>query len=351
MYNVWLSLIDSERKFVDRMTKLRSMFYENVLRHWPLLDKHLDAIIVGEQLAMLNNELLLQPMEQHIADSAGATMDSSVFEIYITKSHKIYREYCQKMPHTFSSLRTTQTQDPKFAPFVNTVGLSLAWFGKSWEDYLRLPVSHIEHYLNSIQSLVNIVTSLEEPAAFEEAARLRRALESVEWLKTLVSTLLAGAQNCEDIQHLEKRVHTVDADIFSQLRLLDSGRRIKYQGGMAIKLKAQGPWQSVHTVLLDNFLFWGKVKPHRRGKGDKLLVLDDPIPVEALDITPSCDQHQLQKATMFDEIPRGTVLYIITVKNSSLDRKAHLLGAPGLDEQKSWLKHLTAATTGFDSRV
>jgi hypothetical protein len=351
MHNVWLSLIDIEQNFVDRMTKLRKMFYDNVLRNWPLLDKHLDAILVGEQLANLNKVLLLQTMEHHISDSAGATIDPSIFETYMKKSHRVYREYCQRMPHAISSLRTTQMQDQKFAPFVNTVGLSLAWFGKSWEDYLKLPLSHIDVYINSLQSLIDIVNSLDEPAAFLEAVRLRRALEAVKWLKALCSALIEDAQNREDVQILEKRVHTVDADFFSQLRLLDAGRRIRYQGGMAIKLKSQGPWQSVHTVLLDNFLVWGKVKLLKKSKVDKIMVLDAPIPIDALEIVPPCDQHQFQKATMFDEIARGSVVYIITVRNKDSDDKAHMLGALGLDEHKLWLEHLNAAISGSNARV
>jgi hypothetical protein len=351
MHNIWLSLIDVEQKFVERMTKLRKMFYDNVLRNWPLLDKHLDAILVGEQLANLNKVLLLQTMEHHISDSAGATIDPLIFETYMKESHRLYREYCQRMPHAISSLRTTQMQDQKFTPFVNTVGLSLTWFGKTWEDYLKLPLSHIDLYINSLQSLIDIVNSLDESVGFREAVRLRRALEAVKWLKTLCSTLIEDAQNREDVQILEKRVHTVDADYFSQLRLLDSARRIRYQGGMAIKLKSQGPWQSVHAVLLDNFLVWGKVKLLKKSKADKIMVLDAPIPVDALEIAPPCEQHQFQKATMFDEIARGSVVYIITVKNKDSDDKAHMLGALGVNEHKLWLEHLNAATTRSNAMV
>jgi hypothetical protein len=167
----------------------------------------------------------------------------------------------------------------------------------------------------------------------------------VQWLKTLSSTLLEDAQGREDIQNLEKRIHTLDSDLFSQLRMLDSTRRVRHQGGMVVKLKSQGPWQSVHVMLLDNFLLWGKVKSQKKGKGDRIMVLDSPIAVEDLEVVTPCEQHQFQRATMFDDIPRGSVVYIITVKSKSTDTKPHMLGAFGYKEQKEWLEHFTAAMT------
>jgi hypothetical protein len=345
MHDLWLSLIDEERKFIDRMTKLRRMFYNNVIRQWPLLEKHLEAMLIGERLAAVNKEFLLQPMEQQVIETDGAICDSSMFEQWTNKAHNVYREFCQSMPHAMSSLRTTQNMDSKFSPFVNTVGLSLAWFGMGWEDYLKLPNLHLELYINKLQTLLDIVEALDEPAAFQETTHLKRAIAAVQWLKTLVSANLQDAAERQVVQDLEKRIRTLDSDIFSQLRLLDSARRVKHQGIMAIKLKSQGPWQAVHLVLLDNYLFWGKPKVQKKGKGDRIVVLDVPIPTDGLEISIPCEEHQSQKATMFDDIPRGSVVYVITVRNNSGKATPHMLGAFGLQDRKAWLEHFTAATT------
>jgi hypothetical protein len=345
MHDTWLSLIEEERKLIDRMTKLRKMFYDNVLRQWPLLEKHLGAILIGEQLAALNKESFLQVMEQQVSESPGAICDPSVVEQWTKKAHKVYREFCQSMPHAVSSLHTTQKMDPKFDPFVNTVGLSLAWFGMGWEDYLKLPLSQLELYTNKLEALIVTAEALDDPAAFHEAARLKRAVEAVHWLKTSSATVLQDAKEREDVQNLEKRIHTLDSDIFSQLRLLDSSRRVRYQGSMAIKLKSQGQWQAVHVILLDNFLLWGRVKAQKKGKGDRIIVLDPPIPIDDLEIAVPCEEHQFQKATMFDDIPRGSVIYIITVRNNSGKMMPHMLGAFGFQERKAWLENFTAATT------
>jgi hypothetical protein len=345
MHDMWLSLIEEERKFIDRMNLLRKVFYNTVLQHWPFLEQHLGAILVGERLAAFNKEYLLQIMEQQVSGRQGSICDPSVIEHWTMKAHKVYREYCQRMPHATSSLRTTQQMDLKFDPFVNTVGLSLAWFGKSWEDYLRLPLSHLELYSNTLQALIGTADALDDPTAFQEAARLKRALKAVQWLKTSSDTMLQDAEGKEEVQNLEKRIHTLDSDIFSQLRLLDSTRRIKHQGSMAIKLKSQGPWQAVHVMLLDNFLLWGRVKAQKKGKAERIIVLDLPIPVNDLEITVPCEEHQFQKATMFDDIPRGSVVYVITVRNNNGKTMPHMLGAFGFQERKAWLEHFTATTT------
>ncbi|KAF2823827.1 hypothetical protein CC86DRAFT_60432 [Ophiobolus disseminans] len=344
MHNIWVSLVDAERKFVDRMSKFRTMFYNNIVRSWPLLEHHLEAILIGGQLAAINNEMLLLAMESQISRAEDAVCDPSMFETYTHKVNRTYREYCQRMPHAMASLRTTQTMDPKFRPFVNTLGLSLAWFGMGWEDYLKLPLSQLELYADGLQRLANLVARLDEQTALREAERLRYAIEAIKSLRTLGSDILEGAKNRQDMHDLEKRIHTLDSGVFSQLRLLDSGRRIRHQGKMAIKVKGQGPWQAVHVMLLDNFLLWGKAKPRKKSKGDMVMVQGDPIAVGDLQVTTSGEQHQSQKATMFDDIPRGSVVYTILVKSNVVDCKPHMLGALSLKEQKEWLHHLTVAT-------
>jgi hypothetical protein len=215
-----------------------------------------------------------------------------------------------------------------------------------WEDYLKLPMSQLELYIDKIQSLIRIAEELDEPAAYNEVTRLKGAVAAVQRLKAISSTVLHNAEGREDTKNLEKRIHTMDPGIFSQLHLLDSARRVTYQGGMAIKIKSQGPWQAVHVMLLDNFLLWGKVKPQKlqkKGMGDRILVSDAPIAVDNLDISTPCEDHQSQKATLFDDISRGSVLYIITVKSRTGETAPHMLGAFSLQERKAWVEHFTAA--------
>lgn len=344
MRSIWLSLIEAEKKFIERMTKFRKMFYDNVLRSWPLLEDHLQAIVVCVQLAAVNEEQLLQVMQSQISVAEESICDPSIFEQYTNTALKTYREYFQRMPHAMSSLQTIQTMDSKFCPFVNTLGLSILWFGKGWEDYLRSPCAQLELYISTIQSLLCVAKELDTPVGSREVAGLERAAEAVQWLKATSDGILEEAQKREDVQNLEKRIHTMDATVFSQLRMLDSNRRIKHQGAMAIKLKSQGPWLAVHVMLLDNYLLWGKIKTQKKFKGDKIMVLDAPISIGALKITTPCEKHLFQKATMLDELPRGTILYTIGVKSGDVDvMKPHLLGAFGYQEHKVWLEHLTNA--------
>lgn len=43
---------------------------------------------------------------------------------------------------------------------------------------------------------------------------------------------------------------------------------------MTMRLKSKGSWHSVHVVLLDNCVFWGKVKAQKKTTGDKVVALD-----------------------------------------------------------------------------
>ena len=274
MHAVWLLLVEAERNFFDRMTRLRKMFYDNVIRQWPVLEPHLGIVLIGEQLAATNKKFLWLPMEQQLLESNQAICDPAIFATWTTNVQRMFREYCQALPHAIGTLRATQNSDSKFTPFVNTLGLSIAYFGKSWEDYLKLPVTELDLCVESIRSLISIATQLKHFDADAEVQRLMRALDTLSWLKFTSTAVLEESQSREDIQNLERRLHTTDADVLSQLKLLDTNRRVKYQGGMTMKLKSKGPWHAVHVVLLDNYLFWGKVKAQKKGTGDKVVTLD-----------------------------------------------------------------------------
>jgi hypothetical protein len=194
-----------------------------------------------------------------------------------------------------------------------------------------------------MRNLMNIAGDLHHPDIDAAIRRLGRALKALEWLKSISATMLEESQGREDTQNLERRIHTLDSNILSQLRLLDGCRRVKYQGGMTMKLKSKGPWHAVHVVLLDNYLFWGKVKAQKKAVGDKIVVLDSPIPINDLDVSLPCDQHQFQKTTMFDEVPRNSIQYVIMIKGKHTDAKAHMLGSPTYQERKIWMDHFEAA--------
>lgn len=308
MHNIWMALLNSERMFFDRMTKLRTMFYDHIIQTWPLLEKHLEAVLTGEQLAHLSKEILLRTMEQQIQDKENSVCNPAVFEQWTNKSQKLYREYCQRMPHATSSLRTTQNIDSTFTPFVNTLDLSKEYFNTSMEEHFRLPIVQLQLYIDSLSNLKRITTSLDTPAAHEEAQQLQAAIDAVSWLQTLTYKLLEDSQNREDVQNVEKRLHTLNATHLTQLQLLEPDRRVLFQGAMAIKLKGHGSWAPVHVVLLDNYLLWGKAKLQKKGKGDKILVLEPPIAIKDLDATLQKDGNQFQKTTMFDKVAQGLVL-------------------------------------------
>ncbi|KAF2128514.1 hypothetical protein P153DRAFT_376644 [Dothidotthia symphoricarpi CBS 119687] len=344
MHDIWTSLIDCEQKFIERMTKLRTIFYDKVIREWPLLEKHLEAILIGAQLASMNKDILLGCMELQVSKADNSIFDPSLFENWTSKIQKTYREYCQAMPHTAESLRATQNADLKFSPFVNTLGLSIISFGMGWEDYLSLPLSQLEVYRNKLQNMLDASLSLDSSTAEKGTARIEKALDAVKGLQSLSHSLLEEAQSREDIQNLERRLTTMDSDYLSRLRLLNPARRVRHQGVMAMKLRSQGQWISIHVVLFDNFLLWGKLKTQRKNKEENIMVLEAPIPLDELEINLPCDQHQFQKASFFDDIPRGSVLYLILIKNKSASGKPHLLGSYGYQERTEWMQHFTAAT-------
>lgn len=263
---MWISLIAEEEKFIDRVTKFRTIFYDSVIRQWPALAKHLETIIIGEQIAQIHREQLLEMMRRGISQGAHATCDPAIFEVWANQTQKSYQEYAQRMPHAESSLRLTQTLDPKFTPFVDTLGMSIIWFGKTLADYLRLPILQLDFYIEKLESLIALAQTLASTHANNYERRLKRALKTVQQLRKSCTRLLEESVKREEVQTLNRRLQALDSDAIAQLSLSEPERRVIFQGGLAIKVNGSGSWQPIHAVLLDNYLVWGKVKPPRSVK-------------------------------------------------------------------------------------
>jgi hypothetical protein len=288
MHEMWTSLVDAESKLFDRMTKFRKMFYDNVIRQWPDVEKSLNVILVGERLAALHKKLLWLPMEQELIESESAICDPTMFETWASQAHDIYNEYFSSIPRALGALRRLSALDPKFAPFVNTLGLSIAYFGMGWEDYLKVPLLQLDLYVTQLQCLIDMAATLGGAAAKKEEAQLSRALNAVTEFRTASVTVLNETQNRDDITSLEKRLHVPNPDYLDRLILHEAPRLLKHQGSLTMKLKGRGPWYTVHMVLLDNFLFWGKVKPLKDNKaaGDHVILVDEVSPVSLPRVLP-----------------------------------------------------------------
>ncbi|KAF2111935.1 hypothetical protein BDV96DRAFT_649303 [Lophiotrema nucula] len=353
MHNIWVHVIGEEERFIERVDKFREGFYDAAIKKWPVLEKHLEAIVLSEQLASQHRQYLLDPLRGQIAQKSFATCNPAIFEAWVTKTHKLYRNWAQRMPHSENAIRTTQSTYSNFAPFLGSIGLGDWWFGKSWLDYLYLPLSQLDIYLERLSKLLELAQRIGNASAKKDKHSLKRALEVVQRLKQSCIGHMNASRKREEVQSLDRRIQTLDASYLSRLFLSEQGRNVRYQGGMAIRVKGTGTWQGVHVVILDNYLFWASLKPPKTWKvsrptsvhGGHLWVLDEPIPLNDLEVLPTDQNRQFTKATMLDDIPTGTVLYYIFVKSKSSEVKSHKLGAWSPKERDIWLKHLEAAVT------
>ncbi|KAF2795660.1 hypothetical protein K505DRAFT_360000 [Melanomma pulvis-pyrius CBS 109.77] len=351
MHNVWTSLITDEQIFIDHMTNFRTTFYNHVIQQWPVLEKHLELIPMGEQLAALHRQYLLDVMKEQVAVESFATCDPSIFDVWAKKTQNLYRDYCQRLPHAKGAILMTQNMDSKFSPFVRTLGLDVTFSGKSWEDYLTLPISQLDLYIEKLRRLVKITLITATPSSKKNEPRLMRILDVVRRLKKSCLRIIEESRDREEIQNLHRRIHTLNADYLSRLNLLEPGRRILLQGKLAIKVHGQGAWHAVHVVQLDNYLFWGMVKPPRSKKPQEpktkkngnIWVLEAPLPIQEVEMRLPDKDHQYQKATILDDIPRGSVLYLLFVKDKTATVQPHMLGASSHTELEQWTAHLHAA--------
>ncbi|KAF2257564.1 hypothetical protein CC78DRAFT_217231 [Lojkania enalia] len=351
IHDVWASLLDDEKGYIDRLTKFRRAFYDPVIQKWPVLEKHLEAIAISSQFVPIHEEYLCNAMKSQISQKRFATCSPTIFEAWATQAHKLYRDYAQRVPHAENSIRLTQNLDHSFSPFVAAMGLNAIWLGKSWEDFFIMPLLQLDIYIRRLESLVKLSQRLDSPSATLDQKRLESALGIMKRLRKSFWNVMEGSQEREEIQSLNRRIHTSNLQYVPTLKLSESSRRIIYQGELAIKINGHGPWRPVHAVLLDNFFFWGNLKPPKSWKniegkltvGGKMWLSEVPILTSELDIN-GLDKHEKwSRTTILDDVPRGIGLHHFSVGNKNSSFEPHILGAQTVEERQLWCNHLFAA--------
>lgn len=276
--DVWTSVRVEEETYIARLNILRTTFHDAVVSQWPALEKHLEAIILVERLVPYHQEYICDPLKEKMS-SQSSNGDPRVFSVWASKAYKVLKEYSQRYPHALYALRLTQTQDKKFDSYIENLGLGLSFPGKNWEDYLALPITQLESYTMKLQSLNKHVQERSENFSTKEQRRLKDALAILQRLREQCSGLQAQSIGQEELQNLYRRIHSVDTKLLDMLEIFAADRKIVLQAPLAIKLNGHGQWKSVHIVLLDNYLFWGKVKQLgdrklKERKGDSILLVD-----------------------------------------------------------------------------
>ena len=257
-HNVWRKIIQSEIRYSQHLDSFRTIFRDPITADWPILAKHLEALDMVDDIIKLHKDLLLRPMQSQIDSKAFASCSPAIFKDWFGKAQSTYRTYHQRYPHAESAIRLTFSMDPKFRAFIDASDLSTHWPKSTWDTFLKEPMSHLEHYITMLDRLA----AIEGEGSFSTTKHeyLVCALDNVKSLKSTCETLVEKSTHREEVQTLYRRIQTLDSSFLERLQLAQENRKIIYQGKLAVRVKGKGPWLPVHCVLLDNNLFWGKVK-------------------------------------------------------------------------------------------
>ncbi|KAJ4353881.1 uncharacterized protein N0V89_005611 [Didymosphaeria variabile] len=351
---IWASILLDEEKYIERLGKFTNIFYGLVVKEWPVLEKHMEAIVLARQLMPLHQEHILDVVKERSAQNAYSICDPRVFITWASKTYRVLKEYSRRYPHALYALRLTRTRDKKFAPCVESLGLSLTYFGKNWEDYLVLPIVQLDTYITRLQSIARWLDESTTPVPIKEQSRIKATLETLQRLQAQCSDLTEKSMSQEEMQSLHRRIHTVDTSLLDPLELSAPARRIIYQGVLAFKHNNRGPWQSMQVILLDNYVLWGKVKSakdpkHKGMKADSVRVIEKPVPVTHIAIRLPVGSAQIRKTSYLDEFPRGVALYelFIDVVVTQSNFTTHCVGALSSEERNHWYQKLSevAGTT------
>ncbi|KAF2802570.1 uncharacterized protein BDZ99DRAFT_200839 [Mytilinidion resinicola] len=348
-HTLWAGMIQSESDLISRLSSFNRIFVIPVLSNWPVLAKHLEALQMIKELIALHKDHFRLPMNSQISQSPFATCDPQFISAWVAKSQVTYRTYHQRLPHAQHAIRLTLSTNAKFRSFVNTLGLRPVWLGKTWEDFTNIPTLQVQLYIDNLNSILGSYDILAPGQVHQrEVEVLKQSLHSLQKLQYSCRAIQEKSMRREQLQSLYRRIQTLNSDFLNVLNISDPARTIIHQGALAVRIKGKGPWKPVHAVLLDNNLFWGKVRSPKTGETNadaptegKFWILEEPLTTTELSATLPDVDNQFVKATVIDEVPRGSVIYQFFVKTNTL---THTLGTLSVRDRQMWMGKIGEAT-------
>lgn len=179
---IWESVLLDEEVYIEQMNKFTNIFYGVVIKEWPFLEKHMEAIVVARQLAPLHQRYIVNTVKEQTAQNAFVVCDPRLFTNWASETHRVLKEYSRRYPQALYALRLTRSRDKRFDPCIETIGLGLTAVGQSWEDHLALPIAQLKTYIIKLQAIGEWLEDSSMPVPTKEQSRVKAILETLQRL-------------------------------------------------------------------------------------------------------------------------------------------------------------------------
>ncbi|KAF2145327.1 uncharacterized protein K452DRAFT_355813 [Aplosporella prunicola CBS 121167] len=337
--NLWQEVLLSEMQYNAQLQTMQSTFREPVSRKWASLDKHLEVLDHSKKISEIHTKELLQPLQVLNSEGNLTSGAPDAFVKWCREARASYRAYYLRHPHAQTAILITYEVDEKFRKFVKGL-LPHAQERPNVNDLLAEPMRQMEYYHSVFTKAYTLSCASPGSHASQMSGAYAKTLEMIQRLKDSCERLYADSSRYEELQTLHRSIRTVNANLADPLHLVEAGRRIIHRGPLLVKPKGKGSWTQVHCVLLDNYLFWGRVdraKEQWLGRyknGERLWVLEPPMYTRYLQATVSTGLEKPMKASMMDNAPRGLEIFPFAAFTTS---HSHLLGALSREQRQAWI--------------
>lgn len=401
-HTLWRALLASEQAYTTTLARLLTTALTPASEKYPALAPHLAPTLeLVQEILDLNNQHVLEPLREQLSTRVvkSELLLPAVMRTWFKQAGASYSGYAVRCPHAIVAWQEAGEREGGFGKWAK--GVVKGGGGLAVEEWVYEPLRRVGRYCEVLEELEALELEgrreqgegsaevgggegeegvlsgddgrqqqqqavLADEDAPKRAPPPRRTmvapyLKRFRRLRDECERLRKEAADAEELRTLNRsRIQTINADHARALDLTGSARRIVWQGLLACRAKGKGLWFQVHCMLLDNYLFWGRVEKPRDmwlGKyreGGKMWVLEavslfqfriaclimltngplQPMPVTKLRCSvPEAPKDQV-KASILDHVPRGSDLFPFTVQT---DEARHSLSATTREERLKWI--------------
>ncbi|EKG20895.1 hypothetical protein MPH_01759 [Macrophomina phaseolina MS6] len=283
----------SENSYLNKLNILRTFIEEPIRRRWPDYWTHFTALHQLDTIRSSSTTHLLDGLKFPVRTTPTHLLHS--FGAWQASASPAYTTYFQQHPHTASAMRARCETDAAFAKFVDTFSST-----HSLDDLLRQPLRRFAFYHQTWARVV---------ASAPTTPGIQRFADELDALKVQSDDALRANLHGADLQELQRRIGALQPAYAHALELAAERRQLVRHEAVACRANGKGPW-----------------KP--------------PVPVKDIQCSISGAPWKPSKASVLDEVPRGSELYPFFVQTEEV---VHLLAAFTENERRKWLTAISTA--------
>ncbi|KAJ3232541.1 RHO1 GDP-GTP exchange protein 2 [Chytriomyces hyalinus] len=289
--NAIYDIIKTEKNYVEEL-KIIQTLYEKPLREGTIIESARQESFIksvfcnASEILVVNSKILSKLLSRQ----KEAPIVEKIGDIFLNCANDLnaYIEYCGNREYSRNDIAIEKAKNAKFKEFLaKAIAKKYAKQDNKAEldGYLHKPIARMASYLLLLKAILD-----KTPPDHPDRTLIPQATTAIQEVLAKMNAASGKAMNKIKLAQLHKQIFAGDQD----LKLLEPGREILYEGKLALKRATGGDYE-LTVFLFDHCLVMARSVRERKGdmlKGTHYKLFKNPILYELISSTQESKKSQ-----------------------------------------------------------